>query len=1200
MAQFDEITELTGKLTESKKSFRIVKLRFGGIRIGKAHDTGFTLVEVIASLLIVGILGAIAGMGIVTGMRGYMQAKENAHIAQKAQIALTRIKREMMELTEVVNFDDESTDQWIIFDNPPPFGRQAIAKMGEELQLFNLPAGATNLAGASGDILIDQVESFSIVCCKGREDYSLCDETKNEPWKPGEDKDLLASVELNFDVRRKEGREGVEGTVPFSTTITPRNNGNFGGETLSGNDYDHIAAKYQCFITSTGNSSDWLSTMPPKAVMLMAAFFCFFSVAAGAAFSRRSHRSKHRSGGTVTVINDHGNVLVGLVVILLLFAALGAGMVSLIGSSSTSQVTGNTAIRAYYIAESGFRYAASRYLNTTDTNNVCKSQDEKNQTLADLHDNVFTLGGGDDGQFRLKIFPYFLTVNGDTTVGSSTLATQFSGGKPEGFTLPSNGVNAHIKIGNNVYFYSFYNDSSGQLTLSTPLAEDACDNAVVKLIGLPAGSATVTNTGNLTLADGGFFPKVQGRIKINGVAYGYINRDGNVLQNITNVENPDDVFSIAVDTTTEVVMEPFVQVRSIGMVGQGDLAATREVVYNVPIPERPNTIIKEVFYDEFNNDANWGSPLLGGFEVQTFEGNKALAVTSTQSGISSPKAALIPFNWTTTRVNFASAHKSAGRFLSYDSQVKILFDPLLGPGSWEDGNELGTAPDGLPKYFMSGIAFRLDENLNTYGLSLTRGSANIPPTPDNIAQELMPQDQTPMLVLWQNKISDTPAANWLAYGVMPQSIIFSDDMESGTNGWTKNTAAGNEWTLVEYAEDSTLKKSGTHSWTTSPSGSYGDGEDLFLESRRIDLSGFDSAILTFWTRYQINSCSDFGYVEVSTDDGATWNDRLNDRISSQCGGAEPNASSYAHYTGNSENLSGNRDGWVKKTLDLGIILDLAEPTTNLENVRIRFYFNRNNGDANGEGWWVDDVKVTTKEFLDLPSKQATVMVRVFEVAVVRFNSGGTVEIEAGDLVAQPNGALGVVVVPPVLATGTWAGGDATGMLWLNKTSTDEFQVGDNLDVLGKGSNLATVTGYTSRTNLIKAYYNNLANTGEPHNSPYDQKRLVESRGELRWPADEGDLTNGGNDYFTLIEWDVDINRNVLNPDQRLKDENGKYTIIATNSLSTPADTYFPTPLIRPEIGLQAFGHGAVDLYFDDFGLQAYFISGSGFLQPIQQ
>ena len=84
----------------------------------------------IASLLIVGILGAIAGMGLVTGMRGYMQAKENAHLAQKAQIALTRINRELIELEKVVNFDDEGTDQWIIFDSPR-IGQQTIEKDGD-------------------------------------------------------------------------------------------------------------------------------------------------------------------------------------------------------------------------------------------------------------------------------------------------------------------------------------------------------------------------------------------------------------------------------------------------------------------------------------------------------------------------------------------------------------------------------------------------------------------------------------------------------------------------------------------------------------------------------------------------------------------------------------------------------------------------------------------------------------------------------------------------------------------------------------------------------------------------------------------------------------------------------------------------------------------------------------------------------------
>ena len=88
--------------------------------------------------------------------------------------------------------------------------------------------------------------------------------------------------------------------------------------------------------------------------------------------------------------------------------------------------------------------------------------------------------------------------------------------------------------------------------LSSPLEETVYDNAIIKLIGLPSGSATLSQGGDLTLADGGFFPKVQGRININGVAYGYISRDGNVLQNVTMAQDPDESFSISVDTSTEV------------------------------------------------------------------------------------------------------------------------------------------------------------------------------------------------------------------------------------------------------------------------------------------------------------------------------------------------------------------------------------------------------------------------------------------------------------------------------------------------------------------------------------------------------------------------------------------------------------------------------------------------------------------------
>ena len=748
---------------------------------------------------------------------------------------------------------------------------------------------------------------------------------------------------------------------------------------------------------------------------------------------------------------NSGNVLVALVVILLLFAALGTGMVSLIGTSSTSQVTGNTAVRAYYIAESGFRYAASRYLNTTDTNNRYRSQDEKNQTLEDLHDDLFTLGG-DDGQFRLKVFPYFLTANGNASVGSSGLSTKFSGGKPDGFTLPSSGANARVKIGDVVYSYNSYNDSTGQLNLLSSLEETVYDNAVVKLVGFPAGSATVTRDGDLTLADGGFFPKVQGRININGVSYGYNSRDGNVLQNITMAQDPEESFSISVDTSTKVVLEPFVRVHSIGMVGQGELAAARQVVYNVPLLDRSTETVE--FRDPFNDLSNWSSPTYGSFAIENRGGENVLAVTDVEPGFGVLKAGLIAFNWATNKVvNFAYSHRLAGYYLSYDNQVKIGFDATPFP-------ETGYGPEGapIPKHYVAGLAFRLDENENFYGLSFMRGCAFCSPA-DRIPDEIVPENDVNLVVLWQQTGNGT-SRKWLAYSEL--GLLFSDgaELEPPPGKWiSENDHAGDPlWTRA----DNFAHSPSSYSWTTSPSGSgsytdpaAGETWNDYLISEPIDLSQATTVQLTFWTRYRLASCEDWGFVEISEDAGSNW-DLLNDRLPLECGGIEPNDSSIAGYTGNSYLLPDEEDGWVKKTIDISSYAGDS-------NVRIRFRFERNCC-ATSNGWWVDDIRVIQ----DFPVNRSTLLVRIYEGALVAFNGGGTTPIEEGDFVSQSNGAIGKVIAPPLLSSGSWAGGNAAGTLLLNDTSDTDFISGLSLN---KGATaVANVTAFSSRENLIQAYY----------------------------------------------------------------------------------------------------------------------------------
>lgn len=59
------------------------------------RQRGFTLIEVIVVLVLVGIMAALAGFGLVTAVQGYLMAAENAAVTQKAQTALTRITREL-------------------------------------------------------------------------------------------------------------------------------------------------------------------------------------------------------------------------------------------------------------------------------------------------------------------------------------------------------------------------------------------------------------------------------------------------------------------------------------------------------------------------------------------------------------------------------------------------------------------------------------------------------------------------------------------------------------------------------------------------------------------------------------------------------------------------------------------------------------------------------------------------------------------------------------------------------------------------------------------------------------------------------------------------------------------------------------------------------------------------------------------------
>ena len=1033
------------------------------------NESGFTLIEIIVSLVLVGMMAAIAGMGIVTGTRGYLLAKENSHMAQKAQLAMARIQRELMELTDIAA--RRSDPAFIIYDNTS--GRHAIAIDGTTINMFlNLGPTQTTLPGwDQSDILVDNVHNFNLFYYEG-----------SNPWG-GVDINLLSAIRVDLVLGRSDGSGD---TVTFSTTVNPRNTNNYGGAPPT--TIPPTAYNYSCFVSTAAYNNASHPTVLLLSLLIFSFVFFFLplrhkdgkdrkleglevwklkNLSASRPHSLQASKphsfpaSQPPSLPASLLRQNKGNVLIGLIVTMMIFAALGAGMVAMTGTSTSNQVTANTTSKAYYLAESGFRYAASVYLNTGDTDNDGEIEDDRNQALVDLHNTpTFTLSNPDE-QFSLEVYPYYFVTTGSHVQGSTSLQITFAGNIPDDFSMPSTG---RLRIGSGIYNYTGYSDLPGTFTLQAPgLLEAISDNMNVNPVGNPAGGI-MRNGEDLTLADASFFPMITGKFTIDGIAYTYKTKTGNILENITDANNPNRVFSFSVDSNTNVVLRPYLKIHSTGTVGQDDLAASRQIFYNVPIPDSPTEAEKVEFHDQFDDKSHWeATSTWGDHTVQNVGGDSALMVTDTQSFPGGIEASLIGFEWSSTNVNLQYAQSVSGYFLSYDAQVKVGFEP--------------TVPDD----YAAGLSFRLDGNNNSYGVSFMRaddsgfGSAVDPDIVPKINVN-EPLYDIPMIVLWQ-QINSGEDRQYLAYTFGTNE--FSDDMENPLPppGWT----AEGTWARVQPGGP---LPSGTWCWANDLFGAPGTVESLITPA--MDLSDAPSAVLTFWHKINFNDPGDIGSVIV---DGSTVE---------------------------SFSSSDPQDIWRQEAMIIPV-----------GNIQVEFRIETDDGSVCD--WHIDDVTIHR----GFPVNESTLLVRIKEAAEVRFTSGGTTPVEDGDIITQANGAYGTVIGEPILSGGDWASGNAVGIITLNKVSETNFQSGQALDVAGKGTNLATCQGYTDRYNYIKVFYSDINGYGIPNTDPFDAERRENSRNTVHWPPDEIQDWSAERDYFTLVQWDgvnaVDLVESVDEP-----------------------------------------------------------------------
>jgi hypothetical protein len=226
-------------------------------------------------------------------------------------------------------------------------------------------------------------------------------------------------------------------------------------------------------------------------------------------------------------------------------------------------------------------------------------------------------------------------------------------------------------------------------------------------------------------------------------------------------------------------------------------------------------------------------------------------------------------------------------------------------------------------------------------------SAAVGPTADTVFENGF---DLPAPIVGARQFATAAQPGDCAVDVAP-TLVFGDDMENGTGGWTHAAASGSvdAWTLGDAAHR------GTHAWQADAP-QAGAVNDQYLISPSIALPvGLSPLNLTFWNRQSIKSaaggasCQDGAILEISTNGGSSWTQIAGGSLLTD------------HYDGpissSFGNPLGNRQGWCgDPQAYLNSVVDLASYAG--QTVKVRFNLGHDRFAHRGNpNWAIDDVKV---------------------------------------------------------------------------------------------------------------------------------------------------------------------------------------------------------------------------------------------------